>query len=100
MFFGPATDDRGELTQKPELTKETHVAKRNYRSQERVARFRMNKSPAPAEVKNTKNLTAVTIDLADGIVTGTVRFIKQETKATPTEIEAALDAFLDALGVN
>ena len=76
------------------------MGKRNYRSQERVARFRLNKSPAPGEVKNTKNLTAVRIDLVDGIATGTVRFIKQETKATATEIEAALDAFLDALGVH
>ena len=75
------------------------MGKRNYRSQERLVRFRLNKSPAPSEVKNSRDLTAVRLDLADGTITGTIRFVKQKVTGNATEIEAALDAFLDALGV-
>lgn len=76
------------------------MTNRNYRSQEKVVKYRLNKSPAPGEVKNARNVTAVRVDYTDGQINGTVRFVKQKVTADPAAIESALDAFLDALGIS
>lgn len=75
------------------------MVQRNYRSHEKLVKFRLNKSPAPNEVKNVSDLTAVRLDYTEGQVSGSIRFIKQRVKADPAAVEAALDAFLDALGI-
>ena len=73
--------------------------KRNYRAHEKAVKLRLGKSPAPKELASAANVAAVRLDYSDGILTGNVRFVKQRVTADAIAIEQALDAFLDALGV-
>ena len=73
--------------------------KRNYRAHEKAVKLRLGKSPSPKELASASNVTSVRLDYADGIISGNVRFVKQRVSADATAIEQALDAFLDAIGV-
>ena len=75
------------------------ATKRNYRTHEKAVKLRLGKSPSPKELSAASNVTAVRLDYSDSILTGNVRFVKQRVSADAVAIEEALDAFLDALGI-